>query len=198
MSSVDVAASEQAAAGARSNADKALSNLFGRSEVRPAKNSEAVQHGAAKDGDNPNGYDLTNPNLHYGTRTDVEVGNGLADRTSTGPSVNSNEPFVESSIVRASAERVNQAAGDTNPIAVSGQTDESQPHAFDVSGQSLASVGHAPAAPSGTHVDRTIEAPTGAVSGTQVSGDHGDNPITVSHRRSRPGHRRERSRCGEP
>src|SRR5215470_15752450 len=167
MSNVDVASNEHAAAGARSNADKALSNLFGRSEVRPAKNSEAVQHGAAKDGDSPNGYDLTNPNLHYGTRTDVEMGIAGQDPTSASPIVISSDSSVELSTAGASTARANQTTDNSNPIVAPGGTDESQLHAFDASGQLLAhSAGHASALPAGTPFNGTLEVPAAAVTGT--------------------------------
>src|SRR3984893_5266947 len=180
MSSGSALTNERAVASERSISDKTLADLLERPEVRTAKNVEGAQHIVLKDGDSPNDYDLTNPNLHYGTRTDVKASVDLPGPLNARPAVNVDDPLIDIPAGKSFAGSVTPPVGDIGPMAISDRSaDEGQALSFD--GQLLApSAANAPTSQSSPPDGHTAEIPTGAVSGARTFNDQDDNnPITV-------------------
>ena len=182
MSDDTIVASERASSGSSSSDHDSLANLLGRTDNGAAQKNEPVRDPAPEGTHENNTYDLTNPNLHHGTLSEVVYRIPIQEQQFGSSSSYVAQPA--STPTPIISESFQLAVGDSGPTAtaIANQSaDEGQAFSLNVSSHFTApAAGDTLTFTATLPAGLSINAQTGVISGTPTDGDFGSNPITVT------------------
>ena len=182
MSDDTTVASERASSGSSSSDHDSLANLLGRTDIGAVQKNEPVRDPAPEGTHANNTYDLTNPNLHHGTLSEVVYRIPIQEQQFGSSSSYVAQPA--STPTPVVSESFQLAVGDTGPTAtaIANQSaDEGQAFSLNVSSHFTApAAGDTLTFTATLPAGLSINAQTGVISGTPTNSDYGTNPITVT------------------
>jgi hypothetical protein len=159
-----------------------LADLLGRPDSKTARKADQVQGPADGGGHSADGYDLTNPNLHYGTQSDqasgitIPASPGVGGQAEVFSGISSGGELGSNPIIATAID-----SGPTATVIPNQSADEGHAFSLNVSSHFAARVGgSALTFAAKLPVGLSIDANTGVISGTPTDGDFGNNPITVT------------------
>ena len=181
MSDDTTVASERASSGSSSSDHDSLANLLGRTDIGAVQKNEPVRDPAPEGTHANNTYDLTNPNLHHGTLSEVVYRIPIQEQFGSSSSYVAQPASTPTPVV---SESFQLAVGDTGPTAtaIANQSaNEGQAFSLNVSSHFTApaagdTLTYSATLPAGL----SINAQTGVISGTPTNSDYGTNSITVT------------------
>ena len=179
MSDDTIVASERASSGSSSSDHDSLANLLGRTDNGAAQKNEPVRDPAPEGTHENNTYDLTNPNLHHGTLSEVVYRIPIQEQQFGSSSSYVAQPA--STPTPIISESFQLAVGDSGPTAtaIANQSaDEGQAFSLNVSSHFTApAAGDTLTFTATLPAGLSINAQTGVISGTPTDGDFGTNNL---------------------
>ena len=182
MSDDTIVASERASSGSSSSDHDSLANLLGRTDIGAVQKNEPVRDPAPEGTHENNTYDLTNPNLHHGTLSEVVYRIPIQEQQfGSGSSYVAQPASTPTPVI---SESFQLAVGDSGPTAtaIANQSaDEGQAFSLNVSSHFTApAAGDTLTFTATLPAGLSINAQTGIISGTPTNSDYGTDPITVT------------------
>ncbi len=178
MSDDTTVASERASSGSSSSDHDSLANLLGRTDIGAVQKNEPVRDPAPEGAHANNTYDLTNPNLHHGTLSEVVYRIPTQEQFGSSSSYVAQPASTPTPVV---SESFQLAVGDTGPTAtaIANQSaNEGQAFSLNVSSHFTApAAGDALTYSATLPAGLSINAQTGVISGTPTDGDFGTNNL---------------------
>ena len=179
MSDDTIVASERASSGSSSSDHDSLANLLGRTDIGAVQKNEPIRDPAPEGTHENNTYDLTNPNLHHGTLSEVVYRIPIQEQIGSSSSYVAQPALTPTPVISESFQLAVGDSGPTDPPIANQSADEGQAFSLDVSTYSPAAgdtLTYSATLPAGL----SINAQTGIISGTPTDSDYGTNQVTVT------------------